>query len=89
MMTLDSARWIYLRTGNDMEYKSERAKKLAEAGVKRHGSIEAWRAFLADSAKKAKHTKPQGMAWLKIHDPDRLKEISSKGGKVSVRPKKG
>lgn len=65
-----------------MEEKT-RAEKLMEAGIARHGSESAWRAFLRESAKKAKHTKPQGFAYLKLNNPDKLKEISIKGGQYA------
>lgn len=39
--------------------------------------------------KKGKGKKPRGFAWLKIHDPTRLKEISAGGGKASQGKRKG
>lgn len=66
----------------------EHREKLRLAGIKRHGSEEAWRQHLAVSARKAVHTKPQGFAVMKQTDPDRLREITSMGGRASKRKPK-
>lgn len=56
----------------------DRKEQIKQAGIRRHGSEEAWRKFLSDSAKLSKGG---GLAYLKIHDPEKLREIASKGGK--------
>jgi len=33
--------------------------------------------------------KPRGFAWMKIHDPERLREIARRGGKKSQKSGKG
>lgn len=61
----------------------EHSEKLRIAGIKKFGSEAKWRAYLAESARKATHTKPQGFAVLKLTNPELMREISRKGGKVT------
>jgi len=60
-----------------------RAQMIKQAGIARHGSEKKWRAYQSNAARKATYNrnKPQGFAHMKIHAPDRLKDISIKGGK--------
>lgn len=62
--------------------QTERAKKLMEAGIKRHGSVEAWREFQRQASNKSRRNhKGNGyFATLKKNDPEKLKELSKKGG---------
>jgi superoxide dismutase len=64
-----------------------RALKLRESGIKKFGSLEAWREFQRSAASKSSRNSKGtgGFAWLKANDPDRLKAISSAGGKKSSR----
>lgn len=59
-----------------------RSEKIRLAGIKKHGSEEAWREFLRQcSAKSERNTKGTGyFAVLKKTDPAKLKKISSIGG---------
>ncbi len=66
-----------------MSEEESRAEKIKKAGVKRFGSEAAWREFLRQSsAKSARNTVGTGgFNYLKRTDPERLKEISKRGGR--------
>jgi hypothetical protein len=51
----------------------EHREKLRLAGIKRHGSEEAWREFQRASSMKADRTTPRGFA---VMDKEKVKEIS-------------
>lgn len=59
---------------------TDRARKLREAGILRHGSEAAWREFQRQSANKSRRN-AKGTAYfstLKKKDPAKLKELSKK-----------
>lgn len=60
----------------------DRKEQLKQAGIKKFGSEEKWRAFLRESSAKSKRNSvgTGGFAKMKLEDPERLKEISKKGG---------
>lgn len=51
--------------------------------IKKHGTKEAVRQAMADRQKLSRenYTGKGGFAYLKEHDPDKLKEITTQGGK--------
>lgn len=55
--------------------------------LRKHGSEEAVREYMKETAKKASHPGTGGFRHLKANDPTKLKELSSKGGKNSKRGK--
>lgn len=60
--------------------------KWLDTMIKKHGSKEAVREFMRQSASKS--SRNSGITWLsKIakEDPQKFREISSKGGKISKR----
>lgn len=65
-------------------------EKLRLAGIKRHGSEEAWREFLRQAAAKSSRNKggTGGFAYMKLHDPEKLSEISRRAGKHGKPTKK-
>lgn len=64
----------------------EGGKKTAETIIKRHGKD--YYVNIGAKGGKAKHTKPSGFAYLKLHNPELLSIAGSKGGRASRRPKK-
>lgn len=66
-----------------------RAEKLRLSGIKRYGSEEAWREFLRQASNKSRRNhKGNGyFAQLAKQDPNKLRELSSKGGKVGKSDK--
>lgn len=60
----------------------DRKEKIRLAGIKRFGTEKKWRAFLRESSAKSKRNSvgTGGFAKMKLEDPERLKEISRKGG---------
>lgn len=65
----------------------DRKEKIRLAGIKKHGSEEAWREFLRQSSAKSKRNSAGtgGFAYLKAHDPNKLREVSKKGGQHGKR----
>lgn len=57
-------------------------EKLRLAGVKRHGSENAWREFQKNSGAKADRSTPRGFAVLKNTNPELQKEISRKAAEM-------
>lgn len=51
-------------------------EQLRQAGIKKHGSEEAWRKFLRESGAKASRPGTGGFHALKKSDPDKLRSIS-------------
>lgn len=66
---------------------SERGEQLKEAGIRRFGSEEAWRASRAAAGKKgaANRKKPGGFFKTAKENPELHRELSIKGGKTSKR----
>jgi hypothetical protein len=54
----------------------ERKEQLRQAGIKKHGSEEAWREFMRKSGAKASRPGTGGFHHMKLNNPSRLKEIS-------------
>lgn len=57
--------------------------------IEKHGSEEEVRKFMKESNSKSARNKggTGGFAYMKIHEPERLKEVSSEGGKRSTKTK--
>lgn len=68
---------------------SNHSEKLRLAGIKRHGSEQAWREFLRQSGNKARRDTPRGFTVLKEKNPKLLSKISKKGGKARWKPHAG
>lgn len=68
---------------------SEHARKVREAGIKKHGSEAAWREYMRQASNKSSRNSKGtgGFRYLKEHNPEKLKEIAVMGGKTGKRNK--
>lgn len=71
--------------------QQSRKEKLKQAGIRRFGSEIAWRTFLRESSAKSRRNSvgTGGFAKMRLEDPERLKEISRKGGHNGRKQKLG
>ena len=58
------------------------AEKIKAAGIRKHGSEEAWRAFQRDAGSKVRNRGRGYFGKLKAEDPAKLSELSKIGGKA-------